>query len=824
MNYIILEKARSHKYIRREGMPGHYEYFYEEIPVQKPSRYNPGSGWKTGGYKAWFNVNTGEKEVFSITQDHGPLLDRMKQGWIRLYVGRDEVNIESVGANQETFNQVRDFLKKEHGKAVIWDIMNPEGGSSGSRDYGKDFWKIGSFTEAPLLRKANKIIGIEELKKGGDSLNGPSRLCRLGELTNYVILEKAIRPGLIPIKKVIKSPRGKPFSMTYWIRLGETSVFHPIDRTPVVVTETLPGSTLEDLHLEVAKEEIPKRQDLKDIPFVDYSTLSGLDLRYPANTTVGGEFVVGETGLLHFTKFMAYLYGQAMKLNLDAISSSSEVAKVYPAIVEGDPATKAGYFSFSEWKREKFLKGGEVKKQKAYARIENYSESIKASGQRAIDAAIRKAGYSHRVKGEKASWGDDIQQAWASSSSDNKGVQDYLMEEAYERLSDNVKAITEKSKGQAMVENEKEIQGLGIGVFIAKIAYDSIKNRTQKFFKDLGYKPDDDILVFRGSRSEFFDRRSNFANKINKDAETIIPREDFTIRALSSWSLDPGIAADFSGSEGVIIATKVKVKDIFSHYVTGFGCKNEQEVVLPADAFKSGVRLVFLGERAERFLVEVAKAVKAGDLPSLEQTDEEADWIRIVRDRRLKVGLTKSRFVILEKARPHKYIKRVGAPGHYEYFYHEEAQKDAQRDIEVGKPEITEEDEKLREVLKPLFVVKESGGEWGPTKATMLNKKINNLKSTQEAYELGKTLSRQEATEVWKEYKQRLLESPYRELETLLDSNVPLTPEIKQKMQALQDRSFETQMYRETVEGHLGGAGEYLAFTPDEIEERLGTK
>lgn len=38
MNFVIIEKARPHKYIRREGTPGKYEYFYQEPGVEKKQK------------------------------------------------------------------------------------------------------------------------------------------------------------------------------------------------------------------------------------------------------------------------------------------------------------------------------------------------------------------------------------------------------------------------------------------------------------------------------------------------------------------------------------------------------------------------------------------------------------------------------------------------------------------------------------------------------------------------------------------------------------------------------------------------------------------
>jgi hypothetical protein len=176
------------------------------------------------------------------------------------------------------------------------------------------------------------------------------------------------------------------------------------------------------------------------------------------------------------------------------------------------------------------------------------------------------------------------------------------------------------------------------------------------------------------------------------------------------------------------------------------------------------------------------------------------------------VSLYNQAYNNIEKARPHKYIKRTGTPGHFDYFYSEEAQRDAERDIggiedlRTYKPELTTEDKKLREQLKKLLVVKEGSGEYRPSKVKMLDDKVHNLKSTQDAYRLGQTLELREAVQLWEAYKHR--------------SKEPVSDDLK----ALERHAWLSQMYRETVEGFLGGAKGYSAFTHEEIEEKLGLK
>jgi hypothetical protein len=166
------------------------------------------------------------------------------------------------------------------------------------------------------------------------------------------------------------------------------------------------------------------------------------------------------------------------------------------------------------------------------------------------------------------------------------------------------------------------------------------------------------------------------------------------------------------------------------------------------------------------------------------------------------------------KARPHKYIRRTGIPGHFEYTYSEEAQRDAEQDIsgiKDLKPELTAEDKRLKYHLDLLFEGVNEGIH-RPEKAGMLIDKIKKLTGTIPAYALGKTISKEQASELWKEYKKATAES-LKELDVS-----DLTPEQVHKFEA---STFLHQLMRETVAGYLGEEGK-LAFTRDEIEEKLG--
>ena len=101
-----------------------------------------------------------------------------------------------------------------------------------------------------------------------------------------------------------------------------------------------------------------------------------------------------------------------------------------------------------------------------------------------------------------------------------------------------------------------------------------------------------------------------------------------------------------------------------------------------------------------------------------------------------------------------------------------------------------------------LQLLKSERGSLGTTSHSLVST-VEILRNTEDAHALGKTLTRQDAINLWTEYNRR--------------KNLP-PPETAQE---LGNRSFVDQMFRETVEGHLGATG-YRSLTPKDIESRLG--
>jgi hypothetical protein len=89
----------------------------------------------------------------------------------------------------------------------------------------------------------------------------------------------------------------------------------------------------------------------------------------------------------------------------------------------------------------------------------------------------------------------------------------------------------------------------------------TVYDETQNWFKEQGYKPDDEIILFRG-------------------VDYKIKSGKYALQPLSSFSLEIRTAKDFTGNEGTVFGTKIPVKNIFSIPLTGIGCTKETEAVV----------------------------------------------------------------------------------------------------------------------------------------------------------------------------------------------------------------------------------------------------
>lgn len=130
-------------------------------------------------------------------------------------------------------------------------------------------------------------------------------------------------------------------------------------------------------------------------------------------------------------------------------------------------------------------------------------------------------------------------------------------------------------------------------------------NRTQKVLGKLGYKPDDEIVLYRG-----FD----FDNGKEPDTFSTVLYHG---NAMESWTYSKKVAKEFGFSR---LAAKIKVSDILSMPGTGFGCLGERELVILDN--RKGSK-VFVAETAGDREKEAGKVTEIWN-----NTEKNDDWIR----------------------------------------------------------------------------------------------------------------------------------------------------------------------------------------------------
>jgi len=112
---------------------------------------------------------------------------------------------------------------------------------------------------------------------------------------------------------------------------------------------------------------------------------------------------------------------------------------------------------------------------------------------------------------------------------------------------------------------------------------DAVYEGTQYYLRSIGLKPDDEIILYRGMtmRKEDYERLSLGGEANIKDVFV-------RLQPLSSFSLSKETAVWFAVNNQmnkvdqapVVVAAKVKVKDILSTALSGPGCLNEKEVIV----------------------------------------------------------------------------------------------------------------------------------------------------------------------------------------------------------------------------------------------------
>lgn len=151
---------------------------------------------------------------------------------------------------------------------------------------------------------------------------------------------------------------------------------------------------------------------------------------------------------------------------------------------------------------------------------------------------------------------------------------------------------------------------------------------TQKVLAEQGYKPDDEITLFRGFTG----------SKDNRVPDDSLMKE-VTVHgnAMESWSMDVHTAMSFGDT---VLATKVKIKDIVGTCATGYGCLNEKEIVVKGGLEYPATVIVcpggFYGEQTVQSVMDAKIRDKVQNkfgmmpeaIPYLDTaTQEEKEWI-----------------------------------------------------------------------------------------------------------------------------------------------------------------------------------------------------
>jgi 2'-5' RNA ligase len=100
-------------------------------------------------------------------------------------------------------------------------------------------------------------------------------------------------------------------------------------------------------------------------------------------------------------------------------------------------------------------------------------------------------------------------------------------------------------------------------------------DNTQAWLAGLGYKPDDEILVYRGVHT----------HTAAKPGEQV----DYNGNAMESWSLTPKAALVFAKSSGMVLAMKLPVRSFISTARSGSGCLNEGEILALGNVHSTAV-------------------------------------------------------------------------------------------------------------------------------------------------------------------------------------------------------------------------------------------
>jgi hypothetical protein len=188
--------------------------------------------------------------------------------------------------------------------------------------------------------------------------------------------------------------------------------------------------------------------------------------------------------------------------------------------------------------------------------------------------------------------------AWSQSSNDENALSLFIQQRSSElfgvELSDWQKEkirLLENDYNNMSIEDLAAGRQRGPYRSSAQITKDNIDKvlksmykSTQEDFKERGYSPDDEVILFRGVLSK--DSYGNNNDVVEYNGNTV-----------ESWSYDHMVGVEFATynddeyTHGTVIAAKVPVKNILSTPYTGFGCLDEREVVIFGNIPNSEVKI-----------------------------------------------------------------------------------------------------------------------------------------------------------------------------------------------------------------------------------------
>ncbi len=234
-----------------------------------------------------------------------------------------------------------------------------------------------------------------------------------------------------------------------------------------------------------------------------------------------------------------------------------------------------------------------------------------------------------------------VQTAWATSAHDNGDWQDVIHVVAAEKSGEKDDLVwfdgmtaAQARRGDALAGNDS-VKTFDEGAR----AYQSVYRRTQEYLQSKRIKPDDTLVLYRGMWI-------SDASPVFGSLKDMLPGDKIRVkpRPLSSFSLSHTVAKSFGpgdampGQYGVTFAVRVPAKAVFSHWSTGFGCADEEEMIVLGEYLNDAPwEIVEIKDRTR----EKARRASASLAPmlALVEDDYNANWlVELQRQKKARLG------------------------------------------------------------------------------------------------------------------------------------------------------------------------------------------